>query len=1568
MKTSTILKTMALVLGLVFYAFNGFGQTTINFDDNAKWTAGSVALTSYALNHTYVDGSFSATGGPALRNGTAAQDGFPGAFGTYSWRLQNVNTVDWRITIATGGISTFSVKIRRWDGSPSPDYNLEYSIDGGSNWVFIALINNTSLGNSSDWTTFDGTINSENDNIIIRLKSNSAGERIMLDDFTWAEYTGGSPTVATPQFNPSSGSYYSTQFVEISTSTEGATIYYTTNGTDPDEESTIYTNPVEITENTTLKARAYKVGFDPSAIATGVYNFPAINNVANIAALRLGATDGTVYRLTGEAILKAKDAFNSRKFIEDGTAAIMIFDAAGIITGNYNLGDGMENITGTLTLSSSMLRFVPVLNVGPASSTGNPVVPTIFEIDALTSGDQAKLVKLENVTFTTTGTFATGQNYTITDGTNNLILRTDFFNADYIGTTIPTLAQNITGVIIQFNDALQIVPRFLADFENAVFDVEPPDFFSATTVSSSQITLNFSPNASGDDIVIVFNLTGTFSEPSGDPPAEGDPFAGGTLLYVGTDSPLNHNGLTPAETYYYRAWSFDKDYYSPGLNANATTYAVVPSNHVTGISATANSSSSITVAWTDSDASGYLIKGGDVDFNAITAPTDGVSVADGALVKNVAAGVGSHEFTGLTELTEYFFKIYPYNGSGATINYKTDGTVPEASATTEEAPPTPDIITQWNFNGTSTSEVPGGTSSPLPAVGSGVAALFGGTTASFASGVASGGSSDPVSTSPPNYGWNTETYPSQGAGNGTRGVQFNVSTIGYQDISLSFDLRTSNTASRWYQVLYTIDGENFVPLDEPFRLGGLEDNSVGDTWSNQLFADFSSVSGVDNNPDFAARVVSVFSPIAFTEYLSGNNYDANTAYEAARNRSSGTQSNYGGGTWRFDMVTFSGYAVDLDPPVKLVIADINGGNSPTINNEFNVTVQSQNTDNLPSGVTEDTEVTLTLATGSGTLGGTLTGTILSGQNSVTFTNITYNVAETGVSITATATDGMVLSPATSATFEVISPATQLAFVGFPANGTVNVTTASFTVEARRSNNTLDPNFAGTITLSKNSGTGNVSGTLAVAAINGVATFNDIVFDAAGEYTLAADATGLTQAISTIISISASPTIAGLMIPQFIAADNPTNNRIPYAFRAKLENLLPNSTYKYINQVVIAADGPTTAGAGNAIYVSESGTFFRATETSFTTVGKHSEFTTDAEGSYTGWFITEPTSNERFTPGNEVFMRIRINDGAGGTAAVHYLTINDGIDVLGFGTDADATKGTAVRGISAYEPKNFVFLYENEAGAGRPLYGSSIETTGIDFTLISNYAAFYKDEVSGVDGAWGAIIPNINANGVRRIEERSLADASLVDIHTSEDGMWGATNTVNPTGGTTALVIDLTIPEVPENRTVDGIILGMDDTECYDATNNITVTNTTIGNGASVEFRAGVSIIFGDGFVAAEGSYVLATITDVYCSLPLAMLASEEIIVPEMQNAISESATFKVYPNPSSGVFALELSGVESTEKVTVEIYGMMGERLLRSDLSGSQIYQFDLSTMPRGVYILRIMHGGQAETQKIIRQ
>jgi len=83
-----------------------------------------------------------------------------------------------------------------------------------------------------------------------------------------------------PVFSPEGGNYSEPVAVTITCTTGGAKIYYTTNGTEPTESSTLFTTPFTITETTTVKARAFHPDFTPSIIVSATYKFPNPDQVA----------------------------------------------------------------------------------------------------------------------------------------------------------------------------------------------------------------------------------------------------------------------------------------------------------------------------------------------------------------------------------------------------------------------------------------------------------------------------------------------------------------------------------------------------------------------------------------------------------------------------------------------------------------------------------------------------------------------------------------------------------------------------------------------------------------------------------------------------------------------------------------------------------------------------------------------------------------------------------------------------------------------------------------------------------------------------------------------------------------------------------------------------------------------------------------------------------------------------------------------------------------------------------------------------------------------------------------
>lgn len=87
-----------------------------------------------------------------------------------------------------------------------------------------------------------------------------------------ATYTINYSKVSTPQFNPGGGTYTDSLAVTINTTTSGASIYYTTDGSMPSGSAGIqYTGPLSVTVSETLRAIAYRSGLADSEVASATY-------------------------------------------------------------------------------------------------------------------------------------------------------------------------------------------------------------------------------------------------------------------------------------------------------------------------------------------------------------------------------------------------------------------------------------------------------------------------------------------------------------------------------------------------------------------------------------------------------------------------------------------------------------------------------------------------------------------------------------------------------------------------------------------------------------------------------------------------------------------------------------------------------------------------------------------------------------------------------------------------------------------------------------------------------------------------------------------------------------------------------------------------------------------------------------------------------------------------------------------------------------------------------------------------------------------------------------------------
>ncbi|MCE1188426.1 MAG: endonuclease [Ignavibacteria bacterium] len=257
---------------------------------------------------------------------------------------------------------------------------------------------------------------------------------------------------------------------------------------------------------------------------------------------------------------------------------------------------------------------------------------------------------------------------------------------------------------INFNDISLLSPTYAAEPENFITNL-------TATTGSGKVTLNWTDAAAGAQAPSGY-LIEAYSTNNYFIPIDGSTYTDDTNLSDGvarvnvahgSGHTYTFNGLSSGTTYYFRVYSYNGTGTSvnykivgtiPSVSATVTTAdpAVEPTNYPTGLAAGTITYNSIALTWTDAAAgtqapSGYLLMANTT--NSFTAPVDGtvysddILLSDGSAVVNISnPSTGTYTFNTLNPNTTYYFRMYSYNGAGAQINYKTDGTAPSISATT----------------------------------------------------------------------------------------------------------------------------------------------------------------------------------------------------------------------------------------------------------------------------------------------------------------------------------------------------------------------------------------------------------------------------------------------------------------------------------------------------------------------------------------------------------------------------------------------------------------------------------------------------------------------------------------------------------------------------------------------------------------------------------------------------------------------------------------------------------------------------------------------------------------------
>ena len=445
-----------------------------------------------------------------------------------------------------------------------------------------------------------------------------------------------------------------------------------------------------------------------------------------------------------------------------------------------------------------------------------------------------------------------------------------------------------------------------------------------------------------------------------------------------------------------------------------------------------------------------------------------------------------------------------------------------------------------------------------------------------------------------------------------------------------------------------------------------------------------------------------------------------------------------------------------------------------------------------------------------------------------------------------------------------------------------------------------------------------------------------------------------------------------LLPKYMGSGG--TSRLPLVFRGTIQNLTPNTKYRFYVQGCKYSDiGTSNSGAGNPLLINpDSANYVYTSSPSLTAVGGYTTFQTGSTGAYTGWFAFVNTGNARFTRGNYIIPTITIGDSAG--ALLFRKALNDSIKVLSFNTVSADTCGTGVWGKSNGDSRNIVALYDNVSGSGKPAAITYLENEGVS---VGSSVQFYVDSVNNINGRWGTIIPNVNAEGIRRIEELSLVNGSIIAFNTCTAGIWpSGANTVNPAGGLSAIKIDSTDALLPVELTSFSASVNNNSVvlEWQTATENnnkgFEVQRKENGEFVSIAFIEGSgnsSAVKNYSYIdksakSSKYSYRLKQI-DLNGSFTYSNIININLAGPDKFNLMQN------YPNPFNPSTTINYSLI-SASLVQLRVYDINGREaaVLVNEVKQPGVYsiKFNASSFASGVYFYKITAGANTLTKKMI--
>jgi hypothetical protein len=195
-----------------------------------------------------------------------------------------------------------------------------------------------------------------------------------------AVFAVGESPAAAPLINPGSGSYIGPLSVTLSDATPGASIYYTTDGSNPSTSNTaaLYSGPITVSISETVNAIATAPNYTPSTLATSVFSIYTAGQSINYSA---GFTSASGLALNGSAKLYAPLSaleLNDGNSLETGSAwATTPVNTSGFVTDFIfqMVNPGTEGFTFALQNSGTNALGAGIAGLGYGAWNGVPGIP-----------------------------------------------------------------------------------------------------------------------------------------------------------------------------------------------------------------------------------------------------------------------------------------------------------------------------------------------------------------------------------------------------------------------------------------------------------------------------------------------------------------------------------------------------------------------------------------------------------------------------------------------------------------------------------------------------------------------------------------------------------------------------------------------------------------------------------------------------------------------------------------------------------------------------------------------------------------------------------------------------------------------------------------------------------------------------------------------------------------------------------------------------------------------------------------------------------------------------------------